>query len=111
MTYKPGESGNPHGRPKVGLTLAEAIRNKVDPAELVEDLWKRHKKGQLKATEILIERGWGKTPLQLLLTPTSRKYENLDRLNAAELKQLEEISKKLESDGTTDPASDPGGTG
>src|SRR5262245_3558945 len=34
--YAPGSSGNPKGRPRSGLALAETIRAKVDPEAVVE---------------------------------------------------------------------------
>lgn len=34
--WKPGESGNPKGRPRKGNALSEAIRWKCDPNELVD---------------------------------------------------------------------------
>lgn len=35
-SWKPGQSGNPKGRPRKGTALAEAVRAGSDPAELVD---------------------------------------------------------------------------
>lgn len=40
-SWKPGQSGNPHGRPRCGMALAEAIRSRIDPHQVV-DLVQRH---------------------------------------------------------------------
>src|SRR3990167_11259977 len=63
--WKPGQSGNPGGRPK---GLAKATRELVgdDGLPLAEIWWKiaqdpKHK-DQLRASELLADRGWGKAP-------------------------------------------------
>ena len=50
-SWKPGTSGNLHGRPRSGLALAEAIRSRVDPHEVM-DLLIRH----LRDEEVPIEK-------------------------------------------------------
>ena len=37
-TWKPGQSGNPRGRPRKGNALAEMVREAADPRELVETM-------------------------------------------------------------------------
>ncbi len=110
MPYKPGESGNPHGRPKVGLTLAEAVRGVVDPHEWARETWKRAKKGSVQALEILADRGWGKAPIQIMLQATTQKYD-LDKLTDEELAIFESLVQKMDNakriaeltDNTIDP--------
>lgn len=111
MVYKKGQSGNPNGRPRVGLTLAEAIRDKVPPELLINELWKRAKAGSVQAIEILLDRGWGKAPLQLLLTATTQKYD-LDALTAEELTVFEQLVEKMENDKRlAEPSDNPSRTG
>ena len=70
--FQPGVSGNPNGRPKRGLALAEVVREKTRDDEDPLEFLLRVMKGQIKharvadriaaATELL-NRGFGK-PLQ-----------------------------------------------
>ena len=70
--FRPGVSGNPNGRPKRGLALAEVVREKTRDGEDPVEFLLRVMKGQIKharvsdriaaATELL-NRGFGK-PLQ-----------------------------------------------
>jgi hypothetical protein len=62
-------SGNPAGRPRRGESLAEKVRELVDPAEIVEFLAHVMRsstvgtRDRLQAAKMLLDRGWGK-PLQ-----------------------------------------------
>lgn len=61
--WKPGQSGNPGGRPKRDLAaeIARAVFEQ-DPAKLIAVFTKKLRKGDAKAFGILAERGYGKTP-------------------------------------------------
>ncbi len=68
MPFKPGESGNPRGRPRTGLAFAERVRERVDP-DLVIDLALRVASDEemppaerLAALLPLIDRGFVKPP-------------------------------------------------
>lgn len=66
--FRPGASGNPRGRPRAGLALAEKIREIVDPAELVGIVLAIARdpalavKHRLAAVSFLADRGWSKPP-------------------------------------------------
>lgn len=60
-----GPSLNPHGRPKRGLSLAEAIRERVDPAWIAERAVALAETAESEATRLaalslIADRGWGK---------------------------------------------------
>lgn len=61
-----GPSANPHGRPKRGMSLAERVRHRADPDELVDFLIgvvrneKAKLEARLEAARQLFDRGWGK---------------------------------------------------
>jgi hypothetical protein len=48
--WRPGESGNPKGRPPKGSALTDAIRAKVDPDELVEIALHLARNGEVEST-------------------------------------------------------------
>lgn len=63
--FRPGQSGNPAGRPKVGESLASAMRHKFPPdriCELAEKLATTAESDQvrLSALQFIAERGHGK---------------------------------------------------
>jgi hypothetical protein len=60
MTWKPGESGNPHGRPKLGNSVSEKLRQDGFEDEAIAILKARVRAGDLKALEMWFERAFGK---------------------------------------------------
>ncbi len=66
--YRPGQSGNPSGRPRGGKGLAARIREKTRDGEELVDLLRRIANGEEKATArdrltaagMLFERGFGR---------------------------------------------------
>lgn len=66
--FKPGKTGNPNGRPKklpaIDKLMAEvlgSIDGKDSEAQsILEALAKRAKKGDVRAAEVLLDRGYGK---------------------------------------------------
>jgi hypothetical protein len=78
--FRPGVSGNPRGRPKRGASLAERIRETVDPNELIEFLLTTmrspgvNRRERVAACQALFDRGWGK-PLQSIELDASLSNE------------------------------------
>lgn len=62
MAFKPGESGNPNGRPKRTNEAALKARAHTEKAiqRLVDALDDVRVENQIKAAESLLSRGWGK---------------------------------------------------
>jgi hypothetical protein len=65
--FKPGQSGNPNGRPRLHDAVAQIIRDndKGRLAKGVEAVWGRARRGDLVALEWLVGHGWGKPPLEI----------------------------------------------
>lgn len=65
MPYKKGECGNPKGRPKVGESIAEIIRQRTKGGQILVDkafeLLESENEGvRVDVIKFLTERGWGK---------------------------------------------------
>jgi hypothetical protein len=73
--WKPGQSGNPKGRPRTGLAAAELVRQMGDEPfgkitrlqAMIERLFHvaidgRDEMAATRAATILLDRGWGKAP-------------------------------------------------
>jgi hypothetical protein len=61
--WRPGESGNPHGRPRVGLAIAELARAEIEKRDLIRHLGSiaAGKSAQaVRACEILLAYAYGK---------------------------------------------------
>jgi hypothetical protein len=58
--FPKGASGNPRGRPKVGLSLAEQARE-YGP-EMLALLVKAARKGSITAAQSVLDRGYGRPP-------------------------------------------------
>lgn len=90
MGWKKGQSGNPSGRPRSGNSLAEAIRRKLDPDEVVEKLWEiaqtsPSEQTRLRALELLMERGF-KKPAAVIEVGPANPYEDLTHEELTALK-------------------------
>ena len=58
--WKPGQSGNPKGRPKKGETVTDAIRDKIGPELLAEKLLELVEAGDLAAIKYATDRQDGR---------------------------------------------------
>jgi hypothetical protein len=65
--FRPGQSGNPGGRPK-GVTRLVREQFGDDPKQLVQVLWEiasdksQKASDRIRAVQDLLDRGWGKAP-------------------------------------------------
>ena len=67
-SWKKGETGNPNGRPKklpqLDVLLAEVLgsetRGKTEAQHIIEAIKRKAKKGDVRAAEMLFDRGFGK---------------------------------------------------
>ena len=101
MPFKPGVSGNPLGRPRVGSALAEYIRELGGPDGRVyvnalhEIATSRTKdlKSRLAAIVILLDRGFGRAAqmLEISAADDPKAVIPIEQLSDAELALLEKI--------------------
>jgi hypothetical protein len=106
--FKPGQSGNPGGRPKAIVEVAAAAReHTVEAIETLRDIMRNVKataSARVSAAAILIERGWGKAPMTITLNrDTDFKALTDDELLA--------IAGEAKPNGSGDSSASPGNTG
>jgi hypothetical protein len=60
--FKPGQSGNPNGRPRKIPAIDKLLQDiaEDDYTEVIKALFKKAKKGDVRAAEVLFDRAYGK---------------------------------------------------
>ena len=90
-SFKPGQSGNPGGRPKIIAEVRDLAREQTEAA--IKALVEIVKGGEsaaarVSAAQALLDRGWGK-PMQMTVTATTRSLADMtDEEISAELARL-----------------------
>jgi len=101
MPFKPGQCGNPGGRPKADVRVKELARAHTEQAiqTLVDAL--SNERTSVAAAVALLDRGWGK-PAQAItgedggaVLTESRVTYDLSSLNDLELAQLSTLAEKV----------------
>ena len=101
--FQPGQSGNPGGRPKLGVALAEKVRKATKEGntlirllvEIADGGLEAKISDRLAAAEMLLSRGWGKAVTQMEVTADVQVQHSLSDFNTAELRELVAMRRKL----------------
>lgn len=100
-SWKPGQSGNPKGRPPTGHALITAIREKCDPAELVDIALTLARSGaestKLGALNWLRDSGFARPAEKHELAVSQLdgdQDEDLSMLSTVQLRELAELESK-----------------
>jgi hypothetical protein len=106
--FKPGQSGNPNGRPRKLPHLDEILANvlgqekevngeQITAAEaIIRSLLAQAAKGNIQAAKLLLERGYGLSKQTIDLKGDLQTGPKMDtsKLNAEEKRQLLELYRK-----------------
>ena len=101
--FQPGQSGNPGGRPKLGVALADKVRKATKDGNTIVKLLVQIAEGgleakisdRLAAAEMLLSRGWGKAVTQMEVTADVQVQHSLSDFNTAELRELVAMRREL----------------
>jgi hypothetical protein len=112
--FKPGQSGNPGGRPRAIVEVAKAAREyTIEALETLAAIMRNRDataSARVSACEILIERGWGKAPQMITL----RRDQNMKELSDDELIAIafgDAANDETETDSGPDDSAPPNGSG
>jgi hypothetical protein len=111
--FKKGETGNPNGRPKklppikelIEKTLGEEKNGITGVDAIFKVLLSKAVKGDLKASQMLLDYYYGKATQKTEIVgeiQTTNKPIDLKKLSLEELKELERIAERLDSDKGSD---------
>jgi hypothetical protein len=107
--FQPGQSGNPGGRPKLGVALADKVRKATKDGNTIVKLLVQIAEGgleakisdRLAAAEMLLSRGWGKAVTQMEVTADVQVQHSLSDFNTAELRELVAMRRELVEEDST----------
>ncbi len=108
MSFKPGQSGNPKGRPPIGLTVADVIRQKCGPCAeaIIKRMIRRAERAKSemvrqRADEHLWLRGYGPPPAVVMSVGPPPDLSRLTRDEFEEFNRL--LSKCLPVESSPSP--------
>ena len=104
-SWRPGQSGNPRGRPRKGSALTDAIRSKVDPHELVDIALDLARNGETESTKVqalhwLRDSGYTRPAERHEIAPGAidDDGEDLSHLSIDTLRALDELEQRYEDE-------------
>ena len=102
VSWEKGQSGNPKGRPKKNHALIDYINQKTTGGKkLIDELYKlamredARDRDRMRAIEILLERGFGKSIQPVQVDAEVNVVRSLDTFSDQELIELVELRRKL----------------
>lgn len=100
-SWKPGQSGNPRGRPRSGEALSEVLRAEITPLGIIQRMQGLADHAQSETVRYhalawLAERGWGKAPLEVKVTQRNPYAARVKGLTIVQLEALAQLDEPLD---------------
>jgi hypothetical protein len=100
--FKPGQSGNPSGRPKSNKTIRDLAKiHTEDALNTLSEIVKNPKASdtaRVQACNALLDRGWGKAPQYTENVNLGMSYvDYLDKLVKEESEEIKEVNHSVDN--------------